>query len=127
MDNNEFVLIKSVCAHPSAIAGPAAVAGLRAPPTASGAPARPCQRRKAAAPSAAAAAAASAPPRRAITRPDLRDTDPRLPTSHSCFSIGVYRTRSVYNPILSRFSYIEISLRALTDGLNCRPVLEHRR
>lgn len=54
-------------AYPSARAGPAAAAGPRAPPTASGAPATPCQRREGAAPRAAAAAAA-APPRRAITR-----------------------------------------------------------
>lgn len=71
-------------AYPSATAGPAAAAGLRAPPTASGAPATPCQRRDAAAPRAAAAAAA--PPRRAITRPDPRDTDPRLPSRTPAYS-----------------------------------------
>ncbi|CAH0405373.1 unnamed protein product [Chilo suppressalis] len=70
-------------------AGPAAAAGPRAPPTASGAPATPCQRREQAAPRAAAAAAAAAP-RRAITRPTparrpTRDTDPRLPTPHSLY------------------------------------------
>ncbi|CAB3240000.1 unnamed protein product [Arctia plantaginis] len=58
--------LEDVRAYPSARAGTAAVAGPRAPPTASGAPARPCQRREAA-PRAPAAAAAA--PRRAITAP----------------------------------------------------------
>lgn len=73
-------------AYPSARAGTAAAAGPRAPPTASGAPARPCQRRDA--PRAAAAA-----PRRAIP-PRARDPTPASQTPHSRFSIRIYRTRS---------------------------------
>lgn len=70
--------------YPPAKAGPAvAAAGPRAPPTASGAPARPCQRRDAAAPRAAAA-----PPRQAITlHPPLASLRRTLARS-----IQIYRT-----------------------------------
>lgn len=68
-------------AYPSARTGLAAAAGPRAPPAASGAPGRPCQRRE-------PAPRAAAPPRRAIIRPD---TDPRLPSPHFRPSIPIRR------------------------------------